>query len=415
MHKIKNSLGAMVGTALELYDKSLYGFLAPTLVGVFLPSIERVDALILAFGMYPLSLLATPWGALFFGRIGDKFGRKKALSLSILGMAFATGVVGLLPTYASIGWLAPISFVLLRLLQCFFAAGEYNGGAIFALEHVRKSNRGIASGWYCFFAVLGICAASLVVAILAYFSIERYWRIAYLLAFLTAVVGFFLRRNASETPEFLEAASPKSGGIQTAVMSKKILIINGLCMIGGAGFFSALYTTGALFLTAYVPIVSSISSPEMLEINTIGMWVYVVMLVLGGWLADRFGMQQSMKWAAFVTILASLPLFWYLITPTVPIVYAIRIIFGLLCGWFVGPFHAWAQGLFPVNYRYRSISLCYAIGSRFLANLMPSLSFILWKQTHIVWLPGILLVVWGVIGWISIHFSKEYEKSATKT
>src|SRR5690606_12627572 len=121
--------------ALEYYDMSLYGLMAPLLISIFLPGVDKLDALILTFVMTPISIIVRPIGAVVIGRIGDIYGRKRALLISIGGMAAVTGMIGALPDYQSIGYLAPISFVIFRSLQGFFLAGEYNGAAIFSLEH----------------------------------------------------------------------------------------------------------------------------------------------------------------------------------------------------------------------------------------------------------------------------------------
>lgn len=394
-------VASMIGTILECYDNALYGFMAPILAGIFLPEMSRVNALILAFAIYPLGLISRPLGGFLLGKIGDRLGRKRALIISLTGMALATGLIGCIPTYSVIGVAAPIVLAFLNVFQKFFAGGEYNGGAIFMLEHSKK-NKGFRSGLYCACAVSGILMAALVAAIIAYLP-SGWWRLAYLLGFLTALFGLYIRKNISESPEFEEVDIKKTKvSLRDSVRRYRWAL---LWSIGAAGFFSALYNIPAVFMNAFVPLVSDISIQQMLVINTLALLVYMLVLPLFGVVGDLIGVRKSMIIAALVTVLVSYPLFFLLNTNSLFFIVVLKLIFVLLVAWFVAPFHAWIQDLYEVGSRYQFISLAFSVGLQ-LGSATPLLGLWAWKCTGIVQVPALFIILWGCLGIVSLSRAK---------
>src|SRR3990167_5670084 len=145
---IRSRIAGVIGNALDHYDQALFALLAPFIASLFFDKQDPVTALILTYGMLPLGLLSRPLGSLFFGWIGDRFGRRQALSYSLFGMALVTLSIGCLPTSSQIGIWAPILLGCGRLIQNFFTAGETIGGAIFVLEQTPESQRSLASSFY---------------------------------------------------------------------------------------------------------------------------------------------------------------------------------------------------------------------------------------------------------------------------
>lgn len=389
-------IAAVVGTILECYDNALYGFMAPILTSIFLPELGVVNGLILAFAIYPLGIISRPLGAIILGRVGDKFGRKRALILSLMGMAGATVLIGCMPTYATLGILAPILLALLNVIQKFFAGGEYNGGAIFMLEHSQKY-KGFRSGLYCACAVLGILMAALVAAIIAHLP-TGYWRLAYLLGFLTALFGFYLRKKIPETPEFKKATNRTRMSLKAGILQYRWALI---WSMGAAGFFAALYNIPAVLMNALIPLVSDISTQQILVINTITLFVYMLALPAFGALADWLGFQRSMTYAGLLTIIIAYPLFLLLKTNSLLWIMIMKLSFALLTAWFIAPFHAWIQELYDVRSRYQWISLTFALGHQ-LGSATPVLALWTWKCTGIVQIPSIFIIAWAFLGVISV-------------
>src|SRR5450755_3426085 len=196
-----------LGTVFEWYDFYLYATLAPFFAALFFPPGNATAALLSSFVTYAAGFLVRPFGALFFGRIGDIVGRKYTFLVTIIVMGSATFLVGLLPTYASIGWLAPVLLVTLRLLQGLAVGGEYGGAATYVAEHARPGERGYATSWIQTTATLGL-ALALVIIILCRELMEPKsfsdwgWRIPFLVSVILLVFSVYIRLRLNETPIF---------------------------------------------------------------------------------------------------------------------------------------------------------------------------------------------------------------------
>src|SRR5271167_465696 len=196
-----------LGTVFEWYDFYLYAILAPFFAALFFPKGNETAALMSAFATYAAGFLVRPFGALIFGRIGDLVGRKYTFLVTIMVMGASTFLVGLLPTYASVGWFAPILLVTLRLLQGLAVGGEYGGAVTYVAEHARPGERGYATSWIQTTATVGL-ALSLVIILLCRelmdakaFS-EWGWRIPFVASAILLVFSVYIRLRLHESPIF---------------------------------------------------------------------------------------------------------------------------------------------------------------------------------------------------------------------
>ena len=196
-----------LGTIFEWYDFYLYAVLAPFFAALFFPTENATAALLSAFATYAAGFLVRPFGAVIFGRIGDLVGRKYTFLVTIMVMGTATFLVGVLPTYSSIGWLAPILLVSLRLLQGLALGGEYGGAATYVAEHARAHERGYATSWIQTTATLGLLLALILIALCrgnmaAKDFAEWGWRIPFLISVILLVFSVYIRLKLNETPIF---------------------------------------------------------------------------------------------------------------------------------------------------------------------------------------------------------------------
>ncbi|MCH9690418.1 MAG: MFS transporter, partial [Gammaproteobacteria bacterium] len=392
------TIAAMIGNALEHYDMSLYGFMVPILISIFLPSIDKLNALILTFVFSPISIIVRPIGAITIGRLGDKYGRKTALIVSIGGMAIATGAIGLLPTYSSVGIWAPILFLFLRSMQGFFVAGESCGGAVFVLEH-SDSNKGYLSGLYVSYAVVGMVAAALMATLTTYLP-EKFWRVPYLIGSLTGLIGFYLRSNVSETPSFLKYKNVKP--VKTRELFKRHKSI--LVAIGVSGLFSALYLLPTYLMISLLPIITSFKLSTIMTINMGTTILYMISLPFFGKLADRISITRSMLYASVTVIILSYPLISLISYDNLYCIILMKLCFALLTAWLCSPFYAWIHTLFHTKERYTAVSLSFSIGGQ-LGGFMVPLTIWLWKNTESLASIYGILIFWGVISTISLFSS----------
>lgn len=204
MKKKRVILAGILGNILEFYDFTLYGVFIPILAHLFFPKNNSYLALLASFGIFATGFFSRPLGGIFFGHLGDKWGRKNALITSILCMTCATSMIGMLPSYEQIGFYAPLLLVICRLLQGFSAGGEYNGSAIFIIEHLNDKNTGFIGslltvscwGGVLFATIMGILALKIP-------SVEWGWRVAFLLGGPLGAIAFYIRKKIEETPEFI--------------------------------------------------------------------------------------------------------------------------------------------------------------------------------------------------------------------
>ena len=195
------------GTVIEWYDFYLYAVLTPFLAPIFFPPGDPTSQLLSAFAVYGAGFAVRPFGAVFFGRIGDVIGRKYAFLLTVSLMGFATFLVGILPTYAQIGVLAPIILVTFRMLQGLALGGEYGGAAIYVAEHAPDHKRGQYTSWIQTTATLGLFAALAVIFVTRqFFGDATYsawaWRVPFLLSAVLVAFALWIRIRPQETPLF---------------------------------------------------------------------------------------------------------------------------------------------------------------------------------------------------------------------
>jgi len=401
--KFKSAFAAMIGNALEHYDMSLYGFMVPILISIFLPEVEPLNALILTFVFSPISIIVRPIGALTIGRIGDKYGRKKALIISIAGMAITTGAIGLLPGYYSIGLWAPILFLFFRSMQGFFIAGESCGGAVFVLEHTEE-NKGYLSGLYGSYAVIGMVIAAVVVTLTTYLP-KEYWRLPYLIGSVTGLLGFYIRTHVKETPKFLEYQHSESAGLKQILGLYKSLLSG----IGVSGLFSALYLLPVYLMNSLLPLITSYKLSVIMSINSATTILYMVLLPFFGKLADKISLTKSMLLAVLAVIIFSYPLISLIKYDNLFYIILMKSCFALLAAWFCAPFYAWMHGLFHTKKRYTAISLSYSIGGQLGGSMVP-LSLWLWKNTHTLASIYVPLIVWALIAMMGLIYSSTMKK-----
>jgi len=401
--KINTTLAAMIGNALEHYDMSLYGFMVPILISIFLPEVDPLNALIFTFVFSPINIIIRPIGALTIGRIGDKYGRKKALVVSITGMAIATGAIGLLPGYYSIGLWAPILFLFFRIMQGFFIAGESCGGAVFVLENT-KENRGYFSGLYCSYAVIGMVFAAIVVTLISYLP-KEFWRVPYLIGSLTGILGFYIRTHVKETPKFLQYKNTELLKFRDLLKGYKSLASG----IGASGLFSALYLLPVYLMNSLLPIITSFKLPVIMSVNSATTILYMLSLPMFGKLADKISLSKSMILAALSVVVFSYPLISLISYDKLLYIIIMKSCFAILAAWFCAPFYAWMHELFHTKERYTAVSLSYSIGGQLGGSMVP-LSLWLWKRTHNLASIYAVLILWALVALVALTYSRSLKK-----
>jgi len=412
----KVALSGMVGNILEWYDFTLYGYLAVVLSKLFFPSDNETVSLLASFGAFAVGFFFRPLGSVILGYIGDKYGRKQALILSIFLMAIPTFLIGLLPTYHEIGILAPIILVFLRILQGISTGGEYTTSVSFVVEHAPSERRGFYGSINLLGAVIGIMFGSLMGAFLnAVFdknTLEEFgWRIGFLFGIVLAFVGIYLRKKAEETPIFLaieEENKSKNPLLKTFIHHPKELIL--------AIIFSSLQGVAFFLLFVYMPTfyqkVLNIEPSKALFINSFAMLVLAMLIPVMAHLSDKVGRKPLILSATFLYTVASVFLFKLILTGQVLNIILGHVLFAVISSGFMAILPTFLIELFPADVRNTAFSVGYNTALGIFGGTVPMVATYLISKTQNPLSIVFYLIIVAFIVFITTLFVKEtYKKS----
>lgn len=384
-------LSNTLGTFLEYFDATLYAFFATTMASIFFPEKNGITNLIYTFGIFGISFLVRPFGALLFGTLGDKFGRRNVLSANILLMSVATVGIGLVPSYASIGFYAPGMLIFFRLLQGLAISSEFTGSSVYLLETL-PSRHGFFSGISTSSGSFGISFASFLAAIVSNFHFETHWRWAFFFSgAVIGLLGFYLRRKQPESTAFLKAAESKSLHSKPSLVlfkkyRKELFHSTLLGMYLGVVLYTVLVYT-ATYLERL-----GLSTQNALLISTVTSLIEALAAPLFGWLADRHGLRSILIFATTSMAFLALPIF-YLINLNKPMITLISFgLLGFLASAFDGPLVAYIIKKFDVSVRHSGVSLSYNLGAALFGGFTPVTLTYFINKTKILLFPSFLLI-----------------------
>lgn len=391
----------LIGNALEFYDFTLCGVFIVILGKNFFPAENDFAAMLGGIFAFSAAFWTRPLGALVFGYIGDKYGRKQALTLSVLLMGVPTLIIGLLPTYATIGMAAPFILLSCRLIQGLCTGGEYNGAAVFALEHM-KAKPGMISGLISASCVVGAISATLI----AYFvtnhlQFEQAWRIPFCLGACVAFVGFILRKRAMETMEFIKRKPIK--GLPIIEIIKKYPKQYLLAIASGA-FNGILSYTLFGFLNLYITQYLGIKFSTSLFFNIFGLLAFMLSCPIFGRISDKITPYKSMLLASGVAIFASWLGFILLQQRTTEEIIIGQIFIGIAVGSFVGPSHIFLQQQFLPEVRYTGVASGFSIGMALTGGTTALVMTYTLKSTQILMAPAMYITAAALIWLLALPF-----------
>jgi MHS family proline/betaine transporter-like MFS transporter len=388
-------LSNTLGTFLEYFDATLYAFFATTLALVFFPEKNATIALIQTFGVFAISFFVRPFGALIFGALGDRWGRRNVLAANILLMSLATVGIGVIPSYHLIGPLAPALLILCRLLQGLAISSEFTGSSIYLLETL-PSRHGLFSGISTSAGSFGIAAASLLAAIVSRFHWENHWRWAFLFSgVVIGLLGFYLRRKQPESVAFLKAAEAKLLHQRPSLIlfknyRRELLFSTLLSIYLGV----ALYTI-MVYSATYLERLG-FSSQNALLISTVTALIEAIASPFFGWLSDRYGLRSILVLATAIMAPLALPLFSFVKVDSLGVTFLIFGCLGFLVAAFDGPLIAYIIRNFDVAVRYTGVSLSYNLGAALFGGLIPALTYSI-DKTKTFLFPSFVLMVFALL------------------
>ena len=382
-------VASLIGTTIEWYDFFLYGTAAALVFNtLFFPKSDPITGAMLAFATYALGFVARPIGGLVFGHFGDRVGRKRLLMVSLVLMGLSSSLIGLLPTYAQVGPLAPMLLVVLRLVQGFAVGGEWGGAVLMAGEFGDARRRGTWAGWPQVGVPAGNLLAAGVLAVMAATQsnadfLSWGWRVPFLLSAALVAFGWWVRSRVTESPVF-EAAIAQAGRVEPAPALQALKARPGGILIGAGlrlGENVSYYIITAVSIT-YATGVAHISRGAALGALLVGAAAECVAMPLFSALSDRIGRRWIYALGAGGMGIWAFAFFKLLDTgATIPILTAL--IVGLvLHAAMYGPQAAFISELFPTRFRYSGASIAYQLTSVFAGSLAPIIALWLLKTTH---------------------------------
>ncbi|GAB6849858.1 MFS transporter [Paraburkholderia kururiensis] len=370
------ALAAFIGTMIEWYDFYIYATAAALVFGeLYFPSGDRFVSTMASFATFAVGFFARPLGGIVFGHLGDRIGRKNALMVTLMMMGAATVCVGLLPSYGSVGALAPVLLVALRIVQGIAVGGEWGGAVLMAGEHAPPGKR----TFFASFAQLG-SPAGLILSLVAFRAVSSMdkadflawgWRLPFLASAVLLVVGIVIRLGVNESPEFARVKEAnRTVKLPVAEVFRSAWGLVLLCMGANTLGIAGVYFTNTFMIaytTQYVGVTRSLILDCLFAVAVIQfLWQPVA-----AWLGERMGGVRFLKLMALLAMISPYPMFVLVQGGTrLPMVFGIAIATVCMSG-FYSVIAGFVSGIFPTRVRYSGISLAYQVCGAMAGGLTP--------------------------------------------
>jgi MFS transporter, MHS family, proline/betaine transporter len=368
----------MIGNGLEWYDYALYGTFTALISKHFFPAGDDTVALVATFGIFAAGFLMRPLGAMFFGYIGDRYGRKNALALSILLMAFPTACIGLLPTYGEIGLWAPILLTVIRLVQGVAVGGEFGGSIVYLVEHATPNNKNQMGSLSMLSMLIGLLFGAGIAAGLAQVlppaDFDTWgWRIPFILGFFIGIIGLYIRTKLDESPVFVEA---KAAGHTSQAPIKDALQQNHKEILLGIGIYLAVtipFYIQTVFMPSFMVKFLKFSTADSLLIFTLSLLTMMVVAPISAWLSDNKDREVVLKVVLILYVAFAIPYIYLLEQKGFGFVLASQLVFSALLGAYIAPIPTLVVELFPTKTRYTGMSLACNLAAAIFGGTAPIL------------------------------------------
>ena len=399
-----------IGTAIEWYDFFLYAAVAGLVFKqtMFAP-LGSASATIVSFLPAGLSCLFRPLGAVLAGHFADRLGRRTVLMVTLFAMGTATTLIGLLPTYATIGWLAPAALVLLRIVQGISAGGEWSSAVLMSVEHAPVNKRGLFSAGPQVGAPAGLLLSSAALALINMIApgdafVEWGWRIPFLFSFALMILGWWIRTGVDESPVYTEMAEDRSHEVTNplgVLFAKHFPLVLVAALAFAANSAVGYMTTGG-YVQNYVTDPDGLAIPrgDILWAVTVSAATWMISTAFAGWLSDHMGRTTTLTLGFVVQAAGVLALFPLVDTGEISKIYGALIFLAIGIGLSYGQIAALYAEFFPASVRASGTAISYALGAIIGGAFAPTIAASLYESTGSNQAITVYLMVMTTIGFI---------------
>ncbi|MBB6678499.1 MFS transporter [Cohnella lubricantis] len=400
----KAVVATALGNAMEWFDFGIYSYLAVTIGKVFFPAMSGSVQLVYTFATFAVAFIVRPFGGLFFGRLGDRLGRKKILTVTLVIMALSTLSIGLIPSYASIGVTASILLLLARLVQGFSTGGEYSGAMTFIAESTPDKKRGFLSSGLEVGTLAGYIAGSGLVTLLTYAlgpdtMLSWGWRIPFYVAAPIGLVGLYLRNHLEETPAFekMEHAKEERPGVPL----KEMLSIHWKALLVGmvlVFFYNIVDYMVLSYMPSHLTAVLGYGETKGLLLILIVMFIMIPIVLTMGFFSDRVGSKRIIQGGLIGLVLLSLPAFLWIGSGNNGQVFAGLLVLAVFLASFQGTMPSLLPALFFTDVRYGALAITYNVSASLFGGTTPLVMAWLISLTGNNLIPAYFLIGASIIG-----------------
>ena len=404
---VKAIVAGSMGNVVEWIDWSIYGLASPFIAQHFFPSDNPTTSLLQAFGVFAIGFLVRPFGAMVLGPYGDKAGRNKALAVSIILMALGTGLIGILPSYASIGLLAPVLLLFFRLVQGFAAGGEWGAATAFIYELAPPNRRAFVSSFRPTGTGLGFFLGSFIITLCTMvFSPEVLkawaWRVPFVFGFLTGLLGLYIRLQVEESPEFLKAKANKLTSEKPLTDTVKrdqrgIWVVFGLAMV-----WNVVYYILMTWMPAYLKTVVGLPFDVAMKVASTGTLFYTVMIPVFGWLADKYNKKMMLTVSCLGYIFLTYPAFLLMNSGNYIVIFGVILLFCGLMAIYSGAVPVVIAEQFPTRTRNTGMSLAYTLNVSLLGGTAPMVCTWLSAVTGNPVAPAFYMIAATIVNYVAV-------------
>lgn len=409
----------IIGNVMEWYDFALYGFTASILSKLFFPSGSHVASLLATYGIFAVGFIMRPIGSALFGWLGDSLGRTKTMMISVIMMTFPTFVLGCLPTFSMVGFWAPVSLVLVRLIQGLSVGGEFSSSVTYLVETAPKGTRGLSGSWANVGSMggmlLGSGAASLVISLFDDQTLYAWgWRIPFLVAAIFGAIAILLRRHLPRSKHFQDHVNKRqeSSPIKEAITTNIKETLQALIF---ASAYGAIFYISLIYIPTWIKEFIGSSSKTATQFNTLTIMLITLMIPFTGLLSDKLIRRRRLLAIVFASeLIIAVPLFLWMSSGEIASVIVSQVFLGILIAFPCGVAPSLFVELFPTRDRLSGYSIAFNIGIGVVGGSTPMVSTWLIKASGMSIAPAFYMTGWAIIAVIVLLCMKDRSREPLK-